>query len=71
MGPNSSSSAPVRRIVLVAGRQRKDYGRSSIREPRPGTPRSITDAQVEEVVTKTLESMPKNSTHWSTRLMAQ
>ena len=40
-------------------------------EPRPGTPRSITDVQVEEVVTKTLESMPTNSTHWSTRLMAQ
>ncbi|MBV8807924.1 MAG: IS630 family transposase [Acidobacteriaceae bacterium] len=40
-------------------------------EPRPGTPRSITDAQVEEVVTKTLASMPTNSTHWSTRLMAQ
>jgi transposase len=40
-------------------------------EPRPGAPRSITDAQVEEVITKTLESMPVNSTHWSTRLMAQ
>ena len=40
-------------------------------EPRPGAPRSITDAQVEEVVTKTLESMPTNSTHWSTRLMAE
>ena len=40
-------------------------------EPRPGAPRSITDAQVEEVVTKTLESMPVNSTHWSTRLMAE
>jgi transposase len=40
-------------------------------EPRPGTPRLITDAQVEEVITKTLESMPVNSTHWSTRLMAQ
>ena len=39
-------------------------------EPRPGAPRSITDAQVEQVVTKTLESMPVNSTHWSTRLMA-
>ncbi len=39
-------------------------------EPRPGAPRSISDAQVEEVVTKTLESMPKNSTHWSSRLMA-
>jgi transposase len=40
-------------------------------EPRPGAPRSITDAHVEEVITKTLESMPVNSTHWSTRLMAQ
>ena len=40
-------------------------------EPRPGAPRSITDAQVEEVITKTLESMPVNSTHWSTRQMAQ
>jgi hypothetical protein len=40
-------------------------------EPRPGAPRSITDAQVEEVVTNTLESMPANGTHWSTRLMAQ
>ena len=40
-------------------------------EPRPGAPRSISDAQVEEVVTKTPESMPANSTHWSSRLMAQ
>jgi transposase len=39
-------------------------------EPRPGAPRSITDSQVEEVVTRTLESMPENSTHWSSRLMA-
>src|SRR6476660_1750148 len=40
-------------------------------EPRPGAPRSIADTQVEDVVTKTLESMPVNSTHWSTRLMAE
>ena len=40
-------------------------------EPRLGAPRSITDAQVEQVITETLESMPVNSTHWSTRLMAQ
>src|SRR5580698_4223457 len=33
-------------------------------EPRPGAPRSVTDAQVEEVVTRTLESMTENSTHW-------
>jgi len=40
-------------------------------EPRVGAPRRIKDRQVEEVVTKTLESMPTNSTHWSTRLMAE
>ena len=40
-------------------------------EPRLGAPRSITDSKIEEVVTKTLESMPENSTHWSTRLMAE
>ena len=40
-------------------------------EPRPGAPRTVTDEQVEEVVTKTLESMPDQGTHWSTRLMAQ
>lgn len=39
-------------------------------EPRVGAPRRITDRQIEKVVTKTLESMPRNSTHWSTRLMA-
>src|SRR5215470_5483849 len=39
-------------------------------EPRVGAPRKITDRQIEEVVTRTLESMPANGTHWSTRLMA-
>ena len=39
-------------------------------EPRPGQPRTITDAQVEQVITKTLESKPKDATHWSTRSMA-
>jgi transposase len=40
-------------------------------EPRPGAPRTITDADVEAVVTKTLESKPKDATHWSTRGMAK
>ncbi|MBA4066421.1 MAG: hypothetical protein C0501_22450 [Isosphaera sp.] len=38
--------------------------------PRPGPPRAITDAQVEDVVTRTLESEPADATHWSTRGMA-
>jgi transposase len=40
-------------------------------EPRPGAPRQITDAQVEEVITRTLESTPRGATHWSTRSMAK
>ena len=40
-------------------------------EPRPGAPRSISDAQVEEVINRTLESKPPAATHWSTRGMAQ
>ena len=39
-------------------------------EPRPGRPRTISDEQVDAVITKTLESTPKNATHWSTRSMA-
>ncbi|HAP06876.1 MAG TPA: IS630 family transposase [Planctomycetaceae bacterium] len=40
-------------------------------EPRPGAPRKISDADVERVVTQTLESKPRNATHWSTRGMAK
>lgn len=39
--------------------------------PRPGAPRKITDDQVEDIVVKTLETVPKGKTHWSTRKMAK
>ena len=39
--------------------------------PRSGAPRSIEDERVEAVIAKTLESVPKGATHWSTRLMAR
>src|SRR3954467_8889877 len=38
---------------------------------RPGRPRTVTDAQVEEVIVKTLETTPTDATHWSTRSMAR
>src|SRR5438094_1249135 len=40
-------------------------------EPRPGTPRRLGDAEVEQVLTTTLESLPRDATHWSTRSLAQ
>ncbi len=40
-------------------------------EPRPGTPRKLSDADVERVLVMTLESTPKDATHWSTRSMAK
>jgi transposase/transposase-like protein len=40
-------------------------------EDRPGAPRRITDEQVEQVVVATLESTPKDATHWSRTSMAK
>ena len=40
-------------------------------EPRSGRPLAVTDEDVERVITLTLESRPKDATHWSTRSMAR
>ena len=40
-----------------------------IDEPRPGAVRTISDDVVEAVVIDTLETAPKDATHWSTRSM--
>jgi transposase len=40
-------------------------------EPRPGAPRRISDAQIEQVIVRTLEATPDGATHWSIRDMAK
>jgi transposase/transposase-like protein len=40
-------------------------------DPRPGRPAGISTDQVEDVVVATLESTPKNATHWSRAKMAE
>lgn len=40
-------------------------------DPRPGSPRTISDEDVERVIVKTLEEKPHGATHWSTRSMAK
>ncbi len=40
-------------------------------EPRPGQPRKRSDAEIEQVIVRTLESKPPAAAHWSTRTMAR
>ena len=40
-------------------------------EPRPGTPRKLSDQEVERVLARTLETLPADATHWSTRSLAK
>lgn len=73
-----ASNAEIgRRLAIKADTARKWRNRFArdrlaglLDEPRPGQPRKITDAQVDDVITRTLETMPKDATHWSTRSMA-
>jgi transposase len=39
--------------------------------PRPGAARQIGDDVVEAIVVETLETAPKDATHWSTRALAE
>lgn len=59
----------------TVGKWRKRYAAEGIDgltdAPRSGTPRSIDDEMVAEVLRLTLEAKPENCTHWSTRKMAQ
>ena len=59
----------------TVGKWRRRFLRSRIEglldEPRPGAPRTVSDADVEQVITMTLESKPRDATHWSTRSMAK
>ena len=59
----------------IVGKWRRRFVRDRLAglfdEPRPGVARQISDRKIEQVVTLTLESAPKNATHWSTRDMAR
>jgi len=74
-GPNNTEIAKRLGIAVSSVRKwRNRFAKHRLDgltdEPRPGQPRKITDEKVEEVIVKTLETSPKDATHWSTRSMA-
>jgi transposase len=72
---NTAIAADLRVTLPTVGKWRQRFLDKRLDgltdDPRPGPPRTITDAHVEDVVTRTLESKPANATHWSTRGMAK
>lgn len=72
---NTQVAAQLQITMPTVGKWRSRFlaGRLQglVDEPRPGAPRSISDAQIEEVIGRTLESKPEAATHWSTRSMAK
>jgi transposase len=72
---NTQVAARLRICAATVGTWRRRFVERRLEgladEPRPGAPRKITDADVERVVTATLETTPKAATRWSTRGMAK
>jgi transposase len=72
---NKAVAAEMRLGRETVGRWRTRFVRQRFAglsdEPRPGVPRSIPDAKVEEVVVRTLEEVPEGATHWSMRELAK
>jgi transposase len=72
---NTSVAQELRTSNATVGKWRERFAKRRVAglydEPRPGAPRAIGDDQIEEVVTKTLETTPRGRTHWSTRSMAK
>lgn len=72
---NKSVARKVRVSLGMVGKWRSRFLKTRMEglydEPRPGAPRKVSDAEVEQVVIQTLESTPRGQTHWSTRGLAK
>lgn len=74
-GQNKAVAAKLGVCQPTVGKWRARFAEQRVEglrdEPRPGAPRTVDDERVEALVTATLESVPKDATHWSSRGMAR
>ena len=72
---NKTVARKMRASLGMVGKWRSRFLQTRLEglydEPRPGAPRRVSDAQIEQVVIRTLESTPRAETHWSTRGLAK
>ena len=75
-GRNNSEVARSCRVIRqTVGKWRSRFLESRLDglldEPRPGAPRKLDDARIEQLIAIMLNERPREATHWSTRLLAK
>lgn len=72
---NTQTAAELRLTIQTVGKWRRRFVEKRLDglldEPRPGTPRKLSEADVDRVLGLTLESTPSHAAHWSTRSLAE
>jgi transposase len=72
---NTDAAASLHITIQTAGKWRQRFLSKRLDglldEPRPGTPRRLSEADVDRVLGLTLDSMPAHAAHWSTRTLAE
>ncbi len=73
-GTNNSVAAELGVHPTTVSKWRHRFARDRldglVNAPRPGAARTISDDVIEKVLVETLETAPKDATHWSTRGLA-
>jgi transposase len=72
---NTETAAELHCTIQTVGKWRQRFIDKRLDglldEPRSGTPRRLSEADVDRVLGLTLESVPVHSSHWSTRSLAE
>lgn len=72
---NKETAAELQLTLQTVGKWRQRFIEKRLDglldEPRPGTSRRLSEADVDRVLSLTLESAPSGAAHWSTRSLAR